>query len=43
MIADAVQVVIHIERYGGRRIVSEIVRIQGYDAEHDRYTAEPAA
>jgi len=43
MIADAVEVVIHIERYGGRRIVSEIVRIQGYDAEHDRYTAEPAA
>src|SRR6185436_3887632 len=43
MIGDAVQVVIHIERYGGQRTASEIIRIQGYDAEHDSYKATPAA
>jgi pilus assembly protein CpaF len=38
MIAEAVHLVVHIERHGGQRVVTEIVRIQGYDAERDSYT-----
>src|SRR5581483_8673216 len=42
MIADTVHVVIHIERRVGRRTVSEIIRVQHYDAESDSYTVAPA-
>jgi len=43
MIADAVNLVVHIERRSGRRIVTEVIRIQRYDAEHDNYAVEKAA
>jgi len=43
MIADTVHVVIHIERRVGRRTVSEIIRVQHYDAESDSYTVAPAS
>lgn len=43
MIADAVHLVMHIERRGSRRVVSQIVRIEGYDAERDSYTVATAA
>jgi pilus assembly protein CpaF len=36
-IADSLNLLIHIERRPGRRFVSEILRIAGYDLEHDRY------
>lgn len=43
MIADAVHLVVHIERRRGQRIVSEIGRVQGYDAECDSYTITAGA
>jgi pilus assembly protein CpaF len=36
-IADSLNLLIHIERRPGRRFVSEVLRIAGYDLEHDRY------
>jgi pilus assembly protein CpaF len=43
MIAEAIHLVVHIERRGGQRIVTEVVRIQGYDAARDSYTVAPLA
>jgi pilus assembly protein CpaF len=43
MIAEAVHLVVHIERRRGQRIVTEQVRIEGYDAERDSYTVAAAA
>jgi hypothetical protein len=37
-ITDSLNLLIHIERRPGRRFVSEVLRIAGYDLEHDRYT-----
>jgi pilus assembly protein CpaF len=40
-IADSLNVLIHLERRPARRFVSEVLRIAGYDPEHDRYAFEP--
>ncbi|MGB2590676.1 MAG: ATPase, T2SS/T4P/T4SS family [Candidatus Acidiferrum sp.] len=36
-VADSVNVVVHLERRPGRRFVSEVVEIHGYDADRDEY------
>ena len=40
-IADSLNVLIHVERRPGRRFVSEVLRIEGYDPERDRYSFDP--
>ena len=40
-IADSVNLLVHVERRPGRRFVSEMLKIEGYDPEHDRYKLEP--
>ena len=35
--ADSVNVVVHLERRPGRRFVSEVVEIHGYDPDRDEY------
>jgi pilus assembly protein CpaF len=37
-IADSLDVVLHLERRPGRRFVSEVVEIQGYDPDRDEYS-----
>jgi pilus assembly protein CpaF len=37
MIAECVHVVVHIERRGPRRLVTECCRVLGYDSERDRF------
>ena len=39
-IADAIDLVLHLGRAQGARVVQELIRIQRYDAEHDRYESE---
>jgi pilus assembly protein CpaF len=39
-IADAVDIIVHIERRCGKRYVDEVIRIDGYDVETDRYEFE---
>jgi len=34
---DSVNVVVHLERRPGRRFVSEVVEIHGYDPDRDEY------
>jgi hypothetical protein len=34
-VGDSVNVVVHLERSPGRRFVSEVVEIQGYDPDRD--------
>src|SRR5947207_9214810 len=36
-VGDSVNVVVHLERRPGRRFVSEVVEIHGYDPERDEY------
>jgi pilus assembly protein CpaF len=36
-VGDSVNVVVHLERRPGRRIVSEVVEIHGYDPDRDEY------
>jgi pilus assembly protein CpaF len=36
-IADSIQLLVHIERQHGKRLVSQILEIQGYILENDRY------
>jgi pilus assembly protein CpaF len=36
-VGDSVNVVVHLERRPGRRFVSEVVEIHGYDPDHDDY------
>ncbi len=36
-IADAIQLLLHIERRHGQRCVAELIRIERYEPEHDRY------
>jgi pilus assembly protein CpaF len=36
-VADSVNVVVHLERRPGRRFVSEVIEIQGYDPDQDFY------
>lgn len=40
-IAEALSLIVHIERRGGRRAVTEILRIKRYDPVEDRYDLEP--
>ena len=40
-IADAVQSLVHIVRVAGQRRVSQIVEIEGYDPEADRFRLQP--
>jgi pilus assembly protein CpaF len=37
----AVHLVVHLARQDSRRAVTDVVRVQGYDAEHDRFVVEP--
>jgi pilus assembly protein CpaF len=37
MIADTVHLVVHVDRRLGRRVVTEVVRVEAYDAERDAY------
>jgi pilus assembly protein CpaF len=39
-IADSLNLLVHIERRPGRRFVSEVLRISGYNLEEDRYSFE---
>jgi pilus assembly protein CpaF len=39
-IADALNLVVHLTRRLGRRFVSEVIRINGYDPREDRYDLE---
>jgi pilus assembly protein CpaF len=39
-IADSLNLLVHVERRAGRRFVSEVLRIEGYDSERDRYAFE---
>jgi pilus assembly protein CpaF len=39
-IGDLINLVVHIERRDGRRFVSEVLRINRYDAESNRYAAK---
>ena len=39
-IADSLNLLIHIERHQGRRCVSGVLKIAGYDLENDRYAFE---
>ncbi len=40
-IADSLQSIIQLERRPGRRFISEVVAIQGYDPDADRYAFNP--
>jgi pilus assembly protein CpaF len=40
-IADAVDLVIHLERRHGRRVVAEALRLERFDPQADRYVGEP--
>jgi len=40
MIAESVQLVLHIERRGGKRVVAECGRVCRYEPESDRYVIE---
>lgn len=40
-IALAIHLVVHIARVDGRRRVTEIAAVRGYDVEHDRFILEP--
>jgi pilus assembly protein CpaF len=35
--ADAIDIVLHLGRSGGRRVVDDLVRVDGYHVERDRY------
>jgi Flp pilus assembly CpaF family ATPase len=37
-IGDSLDVVVHLERRPGRRFVSEVVEIHGYDPDKDEYS-----
>jgi Flp pilus assembly CpaF family ATPase len=36
-VGDSVNVVVHLERRPGRRFISEVVEIHGYDPDRDEY------
>jgi len=40
-IADSVQIIVHVERAGGRRRVAEIVELVGFDGDSDRHQFNP--
>ena len=39
--AECLQLLVHLERHRGRRVVTELVRVSGYHATSDTYTLEP--
>jgi pilus assembly protein CpaF len=39
-IADSIHLLLHLERDQGRRVVTEVLRLKGYDREHDAYLSE---
>ena len=39
-IADAIDLVLHLGRDGGSRLVRQLIRITGYNASHDRYESD---
>ena len=39
-IAECLQLLVHLERRQGRRVVTELVRVRRYDAATDRYDLE---
>jgi hypothetical protein len=39
-IADAVRLLLHLERDRGRSLVNEAIRVRGYDSEPGRYLAK---
>ena len=41
MIADCVHLVVHIDRRSGKRTVTELVAVDGYDGGRDEYTLKP--
>jgi Flp pilus assembly CpaF family ATPase len=40
-IALAIHLVVHIDRWEGRRAVREVLAVEGYDHQADRYTLVP--
>jgi hypothetical protein len=36
-VGDSVNIVVHLERRPGRRLVCEVVEIHGYDPDRDEY------
>jgi pilus assembly protein CpaF len=40
-IAEALDILVHIERRKGKRIVTQVLRVEGYDSALDRYQLEP--
>ena len=40
-IADALDLILHVERRNGRRYLAELLRLAGYDPVHDHYEYEP--
>jgi pilus assembly protein CpaF len=40
-IADSLNIIVQIERRPGTRFVSEVLEIQGYESENDRYNLKP--
>jgi pilus assembly protein CpaF len=43
MIADSVQLVLHLQRRGGKRIVTELRHLSRFDPDSDRFVMEPCA
>jgi pilus assembly protein CpaF len=39
-VAECIQLVIHLERRGGRRVVSQLMRVRRYDTATDRYEVD---
>jgi pilus assembly protein CpaF len=37
----AIHLIIHLARIDGRRKVTQVVRVRGYDAQQDRFIVEP--
>jgi len=42
-IAEAIDIVVHVERDGGRRRVAEILQVEGYDPERSEYRLVPVS
>jgi pilus assembly protein CpaF len=40
-IGEAVDVVVHIERQPGRRVIREVLALRGYDRDAKRFLTEP--
>jgi pilus assembly protein CpaF len=40
-IADSIDILVHLERRNGKRQVTQLLRIDGYDHDHDQYRFSP--